>query len=155
MHPHTFVFALMTFLHDLFTVTWIGGLIAMGLVTLPAAKKVFGPGPQTKQFMHAVQKRQSVLVYVSMVGLALTGFLLSKRSPDFTGLFSFASTFSLLLSIKHILMLAMVATALYRSLSAKQGGAAREKLNFALLVLNIGLGVVILLLTGLLVAYAA
>ena len=71
MSAQTIVFGLVTFLHDLFTAVWIGGLIALGLTVMPSVKKVLGKGPQTKKLMDAIQKRHSVWVYVSLVGLVL------------------------------------------------------------------------------------
>ena len=47
MAPQQVAFALVTFLHDLFTAVWVGGLIALGLVVLPAARTAFGIAPQT------------------------------------------------------------------------------------------------------------
>ncbi len=150
------VFAIVTFLHDLFTAVWIGGLITLGLTVLPSAKKVLGMGPQTKKLMDAIQKRLSVLVYVSIVVLMLTGMLQANRNPAFQGLFSFGNSYSTVLTFKHILVLVMVAVALYRSLVlGRRSGPStpsQEKLSAGLLFLNIILGVAILLLTGFSVA---
>lgn len=66
MQGNVLMFTFVTFLHDLFTAVWIGGLIATGAVVLPAAKKLFGMGPQTWRLMQAVQRRLRVLVYISM-----------------------------------------------------------------------------------------
>ncbi len=49
MSAQTIIFALVTFLHDLFTAVWIGGLITLGLTVMPSVKKVLGKGPQTKK----------------------------------------------------------------------------------------------------------
>ena len=109
-------------------------------------------GPQTKQLMDTIQKRLSVLVYISIVGLVLTGLLQANRSPAFQGLFSFASTYSTVLSLKHILVLAMIAVALIRSLVlGRRSGPQtpdQEKLKVGLLFLNIALGIGVLLLSG-------
>jgi len=153
------VFAVITFLHDLFTAVWIGGLITLGITVLPSAKKVLGMGPQTKKLMDAIQKRLSVLVYVSIVGLVLTGFLQANRSPAFQGLFSFGNPYSTVLTLKHILVLAMIAVALYRSLVlGRRSGPStpsQEKLSAGLLFLNIVLGVAVLLLSGFSTALAS
>ena len=153
------VFAIVTFLHDLFTAVWIGGVITLGITVLPSAKKVLGMGPQTKKLMDAIQKRLSVLVYVSIVGLLLTGLLQANRNPAFQGLFSFGNSYSTVLTIKHILVLAMVAVALYRSLVlGRRSGpptSAQERLKAGLLFLNIILGVAILLLSGFSAALAS
>jgi len=150
--PKQTVFAIVTFLHDLFTAVWIGGLITLGITVMPSAKKVLGMGPQTKQLMDAIQKRLSVLVYVSIVGLVLTGLLQANRNPAFQGLFSFGNPYSIVLSLKHILVLAMIVVALYRSLVlGRQSGPStpsQEKLKAGLLFLNIALGIAVLLLSG-------
>jgi len=149
MPNNTIFFALVTFLHDLFTAVWIGGLITLGLTVLPSAKQVLGKGPQTKKLLGTIQKRNSVLVYVSMIGLLLTGLLQANRSPAFQGLFSFVNVYATILSIKHILMIAMIAVTLYRSLAlAHASTPAQEKLKATLLILNIVFGVSILLLSG-------
>ncbi|MFZ5916704.1 MAG: CopD family protein [Chloroflexota bacterium] len=152
------VFALITFLHSLFTAVWVGGLITLGLSVMPSARKVLGKGPQMKQLMDTIQKRLSWLVYGSIVGLALTGLLLSNRTAAFQGLFSFANRYSAVLAVKHLLMLLMVAVALYRSLvlgRRQSQSPAREKLSAGLLFLNMALGIGVLLLSGFSAALAA
>jgi uncharacterized membrane protein len=153
------VFALVTFLHDLFTAIWVGGLITLGIAVLPSARRVLGTGPQTRKLMDAIQKRLSVLVYVSIVGLAVTGVLLGNRSPAFQGLLHFGNAYSAMLALKHILVLAMVAVALIRSLALGRGRgpqkSAQEKLSAGLLFLNVALGVLVLLLTGFAVAFSS
>ncbi len=159
MDPKLIVFAIITFLHDLFTAVWIGGLITLGLTVLPSAKKGLGKGPEMKKLMDAIQKRLSVLVYVSIVGLLLTGLLQANRAADFQGLFSFANTYSIFLSLKHALVLAMIAITLYRSLvlGRRTGPStpAQEKLSVKLLLLNMVLGVAVLLHSGFGAALAA
>lgn len=160
MHPHTTVFAIVTFLHDLFTALWIGGLVAFTFSFLPATRTVIGKKPETIQLVALAQKRQSVIVYVSMVGLAVTGFLLGKRNPDFRGLFSFETTYSALLSIKHVLMIVVVGLALYNSLVI-HGERRRFKpqhkrnLSTAILYINIAGGIIILLLSSILAVSSA
>ena len=149
MPTETIVFALVTFLHDLFTVIWIGGLITLGLTVMPSAKKILGKGPQTKKLMEAIQKRHSVWVYVSMVGLLLTGVLQANRAPAFQGLFSFGNAYSSVLTIKHILGLVMIVITLYRSLAlGSVSTPAQEKLKILLFKMNIILGISILILSG-------
>jgi len=159
MPAQQLVFALVTFLHDLFTAVWIGGLITLGVTVLPSARKVLGMGPQTKKLMDTIQRRLSVLVYVSIVGLVLTGLLLSNRPPAFQGLFRFSNAYSTVLSLKHVLVLAMIAVTLIRSLALgrRRGPStpSQEKLSAGLLFLNIALGVVVLLLSGFSAALSA
>jgi putative copper export protein len=153
------VLTLVTFLHDLFTAIWIGGLITIGITTLPSARQILGKSPQTKQLMEAVQKRHSPLVYISIVGLAVTDMLLSRRAPEFGGLLSFANAYSSWLSVKHILVAIMVAVALLRSLGVGRKGAAlspvEEKKSALLLFVNVFLGIAVLLVSALLAALAS
>lgn len=81
-----------------------------------------------------------------------TGLLQANRSPAFEGLFSFDNAYSTVLAIKHILVVAMIAIVLYRSLvlGRKKGVStpSQEKLKVSLLMVNIVLGIAILLLSG-------
>ncbi|HHX63582.1 MAG TPA: hypothetical protein GX702_01705, partial [Chloroflexi bacterium] len=112
MPPRQIVYALIVFLHDLFTVVWIGGLVSLSLFVLPSAIHLWGRGPEARGLMDGIQRRLRVAVYVSIVGLLLTGILMSRRNPAFTGLFSVGNTYSAILAAKHIAVLSMVVVAL-------------------------------------------
>ncbi len=146
------VSSLVTFLHDLFTVVWIGGIITLGFVVLPAARQTFGTGPETKKLLGAVQKRLRPFVYVSMLGLIVTGALMARQNSDFAGLFSFGNTYSLMLGLKHIFVVAMIAVSLFRSFVLGRRpqplSKSQEKLSMALLFVNIALGIVVLFFSG-------
>jgi putative copper export protein len=159
MPTRQIIFAIVTFLHDLFTVLWIGGLATLAIVVVPAARQVFGTKGETRKLMRSMQQRLSWVVYVSMIGLVVTGFLLSRRSPAFTGLFQVNNTYSLVLTIKHVFVVAMIAIGLYRRLVLAAGrgarGEARENLAMTFLYVNFGIGVAILLLSGFTAALAS
>jgi len=142
-------FALISFFHDLFTVIWMGGMIVTLLAYMPAIKEALGPGPQTKKVMSAFQKKQSVWVYISMVGLILTGLLMNRRSPEFVHLFSVSNPYSISLTIKHVLVLIMMGISLYRALALDQqkGPSSPEKVKLSarLLLVNVTLAVLVLL----------
>ena len=152
------VFAIVTFLHDLFTVVWIGGLITLGITVLPSVKQALGMGPQTKKLMDTIQKRHSILVYVSIVGLVLTGMLQARQASAFEGLFSFANDYSTVLTLKHIVVVAMIVVSLYRSLVlGRRSGPStpsQEKLSVSLVLFNMILGIIVLLLSGFATALA-
>lgn len=158
MTLQTFIFALASFLHNLFTVIWMGGMIVTALVFLPAVKDALGVGPQVKKVMTTFQKRQSVWVYVSMAGLILTGLLMTKHSPEFEALFSFGNAYSTVLSIKHILVVIMIGISLYRALGIEHNTSAttpvKERLNIQLLFVNAALATVALLTSGFVAALA-
>ena len=158
MPVKTLVFAFMSFLHELFTVIWMGGLIVTVLSYLPALKETLEPGQAVKKVMDAFLKHQSKWVYISMGGLILTGLLISKRSPEFAQLFGFGNAFSIVLSIKHMLVILMIGTTLYRSLIVNNPNAAsspkKGKLSFLLLKINVVLAVAVLFTSGLINALA-
>jgi putative copper export protein len=156
MTPQTIVFALVSFFHDLFTAIWMGGLLVTVLAYLPAVKNALGAGPQVKKVMMEFQKRQSVWVYVSMVGLILTGLLMTNRSPQFESLFGFGNPYSVALSIKHILVIAMIGVSLYRVLVLGRSAMTpeKERLNMKLLFINAALAVLVLLTSGFAAALA-
>ncbi len=179
MDPKVFTFSIVLFLHNLFTVVWMGGMIVNAISFMPSVRSTLGPGPEMKKVMAAFRKRQSLFVYISMVGLIVTGFLMSRRSPEFVRLFAFSNPFSIALSLKHILVLIMIGIALYRALilgrqqppapqGKKQPGpgqpgqppkpgagpSGKEKLNALLLSINAVLAVVVLLLSAFVSAMA-
>ena len=182
MGSQTVGYAVVLFLHDLFLTVWMGGMIVNALSFLPSVRSALGPGPQVKQVMAVFKKKQSTWVYISMVGLLITGVMLSRHDPQFAGLFTFGSAYATALSLKHILVLIVMAVALYRSLGLKSspmppqgaqgphagpkggqgvpqrppaGPSGKEKLSVQLLYLNAGLAVLILLLSAFVRALAA
>jgi uncharacterized membrane protein len=158
MDPKLLVTVLVIFLHNLFTVVWMGGLIVSVISFLPALKRAYnGATPQVKKVMRQYQRRHSVWVYISMGGLLLTGMILSNFNPGYSRLFNFENTFSTVLSIKHILVLLMIVVTLYRSLvSGKIKGALtpqQENLNQVLMVGNAVLAVLVLLASAAVMAF--
>lgn len=140
------------FLHNVFTVMWIGGMITLSLIILPVTSKVLGRGAQTKALADRIQSRLSWFVWVSIIGLLVTGVLLSNRAAAFDGPFSFDTTYSAVLSVKHITVGLMVALAATRRwfLRVKVGRNQRgmRKASLALLGGNVFLGLLVLLLSS-------
>lgn len=153
------IFSIITFLHDLGTVIWIGGLITLGVFVFPAVKKKLKSPESIKQIIHAVQKRFRIPMVMSIVVLTVSGILMSRRNPQVTGAFAFDNPYVTVLSIKHIFVIGMVILAVIRTIitsrkpvppdtgstemRAKKGGV--EKI---LLVLNILFGIAVLFLSG-------
>lgn len=93
-----------------------------------------------------------------MVGLILTGLLMAKRRPEFETLFGFSNPYSAGLSIKHILIIAMIGIALYRSLVLGRPKAGmtpeKEHLSLQLVLVNAALALAVLLASGFAAALA-
>jgi putative copper export protein len=142
---------ILLFLHNVFTATWIGGLLLMVLVILPGLKK--NPNiKEPKVAVRSVQKRLSVVAIISMVGLAATGMLMSRLLAGNRGLFNFTTPYTVMLSIKHILMLVMVALAVVRlslnKKNEKQNSQKIERISVMVLMLNAIVGLVVLFLSA-------
>ena len=124
----------------------------MAVVILPSVKKQIGPGPEAKKLIAIMKSRLSLLTYISMIGLLVTGFLLSNSSPLFTGYLDTSTQYSLLLTVKHIVIALMVIISLFRSLGIERmnlEGPKEQKLGALLLLINVILGISILLISGL------
>ncbi len=127
-------------------------MLTLGLTVFPSIKKVLDMGPQTVKLINVIQGKMSKLVYVSIVGLFITGAIQGKMIPEFQGLFHFGNTYSLILGIKHILFIIMIIIAILRSQvigrNMKGPNPRVNKTKAILLMLNMLLGVVVLLLSG-------
>ena len=145
------VYGLVKGLHDLATAIWIGGLIQLSFVVLPAFKSKLKEGKELRPLLMDIQNRLSLLVAISIPILVITGILESWHSKDFQGFFSFGNTYSTLLSIKHILVVAMICIAISRkALMARniEKLKSREKLSAITLFANALIGVAVVILSG-------
>jgi uncharacterized membrane protein len=149
---------LVIFLHDFFTAIWVGGLFMITLTTLPALKNILGHSPESEKTMDAIMRRHSKWVYISIVGLIITGVMLARGSNEFSGLFNFSSVYNSLLSIKHILVILMVGLALIRSLGfkslAKAPDMKKKKMSLLMMHLNALAGLLVLFLSALTASFS-
>lgn len=125
----------------------------MVLTLVPTLKNEFGKTPQTQNLMKVITRKHRVWVYVSIVGLFITGMVLGKASGDFLGLMSFENLYSSLTAVKHILIFAMIIIAIFRStVFGKQDiklTPKQNKVSMLLLIINFILGLLVLLLSSL------
>ncbi|NLC13110.1 MAG: hypothetical protein GX768_03565 [Chloroflexi bacterium] len=145
------VMNIVRFLHTLFTVLWIGGLVLTAFVILPGIRK----NPKVSEPMVAIdgiQDRLKPFALTSMAGLVITGLLLGRSSKNFTGLMGFGTTYMTALSIKHILIVVMVILAFVRLSINKRVKVEKkpqlQKASAGVLVLNALLGIVVLFLSS-------
>jgi uncharacterized membrane protein len=98
--------------HMLATVLWIGGLAAISIIVLPAARKVLNPG-DFADLLAAMQKRLDPLGWFSIIVLLASGMLQMSSSPNYEGLLTIRGVWAASLLIKHILFGLMVLTSGY------------------------------------------
>jgi len=150
--PKQVVFGIVRSLHDLFTALWIGGLLTTAISFMPVFKKVKKEIPGLVKFLADYQKRLATIALISVVGLWITGLLLSKQSPAYSGFMDFSTTTNRILSIKHILILYMIAIALYRRFvlgrKLKNFNESQQKTYGILLMVNSVLALIVLFLSG-------
>ena len=150
-----FLQTLVGFLHNLFTAMWIGGMLTLLIVVMPSMKKTLGKSKESHALNTQIKKTLSILTYISIVGLIITGLMMGKKAQlagDYSGFFSFTNEYSTLLSIKHMLYILMVGLAIFRSLIVdklkKPTHEVKMKLNIITLIVNVIAGLAVLLLSA-------
>ena len=155
MATQKIVFTLISFLHNFFTVIWVGGLAFMILTFFPSVKKSIGKSPQAKDLVTQITRQHRGWVYISIVGLFVTGMLLGKANPNQTGFMHFDTTYAVIASVKHILTFLMILVAVFRSVFfGKEHAGSNKKNNLGKLpiLINFVLGVIVLLISSIMAA---
>jgi len=150
-------------LHMLATVLWIGGLAALSLIVLPAARKALDGGAYAA-LLAALQKRLDPLGWFSVIVLLATGMVQMSSNPNYEGFLSIQSIWAGSILIKHLLFGLMVFVSGYITwillpalrraaiLQARggdaSGGDRLRKREAFLLRINLVLAVFVLLLTA-------
>lgn len=150
---NTILIALSTWLHTLATIVMIGYFIFTSLIYLPVLEHQM----QTKALRDLLEKvsaRLKPFFGGSLLIFLVTGTHLMLINEDYLGLGDFfANPWSILIVIKHVLVLPFLALAVFseRAFLNKISDEKPEALRQYKLALNINtiLGVVILLLTSL------
>ncbi|MGW8224117.1 MAG: CopD family protein [Anaerolineales bacterium] len=151
-------------LHMLATVAWIGGLVALVVLVLPAAKKSLEPATYAN-FLEQVQRRLDPLAWLSLAILLATGLFQMSANPNYTGFLSISNRWAVAMLLKHLLFIVMIGISAYltwgilpalRRIALRQAkgldSQAAEQLQDRerlLLRLNLVLGILILAMTAL------
>jgi len=154
---------LIFWLHMLATVTWIGSLVAISWLVLPAAAKTLKP-VERLAFLEALQTRLEPIAWFSMGLLAVTGLFQLSANPHYDGFLSISGQWSVAILVKHSLaaiMLVVSAIQTWDVLPAIRRGLMRagkadpaelahlHRKETLLLRLNLILGLLILAATAL------
>lgn len=100
--PPSWVMALIFWLHMLVTVAWIGSLVAISILVLPASTQTLKLADQLS-FISAVQKRLEPIAWFSMALLLMTGLFQLSLSPHYDGFLALSTQWSMAILIKHSL----------------------------------------------------
>ena len=145
------------FFHNLFTAVWIGGLAMLALTVIPTMRKRVrlpeeeGQG-KAIEFFQDMTLRHRKWVFISIIGLFITGLMLGKISGDSSGFMRFDTQYDILASIKHIATFLMIIAAAIRLLivsgKIKPARSAKGKQGIPLIYANFVLGVIVLFLSA-------
>ena len=89
------------------TVVWIGGLAALTLLVLPAARKTLDAGAYAN-LLKAIQRRLDPLGWICLLILAVTGMFQMSASPNYQGFLEIGSRWAAAILIKHLVFFAMI-----------------------------------------------
>jgi uncharacterized membrane protein len=152
-------------LHMLATIVWVGGLAALALLVLPAARQSLD-NQGFAAFLERLQHRLDLVGWFSLAVLAGTGMFQMSAHPAYEGFLAFNSLWAGAILVKHLVFLGMIAVSAYLTwgvlprlrrlalLQMKDSNADGEKarlsaVNTALLRLNLIFAVIVLALTAL------
>jgi len=110
--PPYLALSLAYWLHMLATVTWIGGLAALGILILPVAHLSLEPGAYA-DFIYRVQRRLDPVGWASLLVLVGSGLFQMSASPHYTGFLSVESRWAGAILAKHLVFLAMSGVSAY------------------------------------------
>jgi uncharacterized membrane protein len=114
-------------------------------------------GAESGRLMSEISKRFTPLANYSIILLVVTGILLSGSNKQFTGSGTFENNWILVLTLKHILVLAMIVIHFYRGLLlipkiGRTESAARkqslQKRSLNSVKVNFFFGILVLLLSA-------
>ena len=166
MDTPSWALAFAYWLHMIATVIWIGGLAALALFIIPAARKSLPVG-EFAVMLEGLQRRLDPWGWFCLAVLLATGMLQMSANPNYNGFLAFNNRWAVAILLKHLLFLGMAAISAYitwgllpqlRRLSFQLAHAkgddqdsvseklfAQERL---LIYINLVLGILILALTA-------
>lgn len=143
--------ALSVWLHALGTVILIGHYLLLAVIYLPVLERGGG------MFLSQISKRSRFWMYGSLVIFMVTGIYLMLVDPNYLGVGDFGNLWSVMMLIKHLLIVGMIALGFWYNAFLRVGpmmastnsadmGIRRFRLYSNLMAIS---GVLVLLLTAL------
>jgi uncharacterized membrane protein len=162
--PSTWALSLAYWLHMLATVAWIGGLVTLSVLVLPAARQSLDDKAYAS-LLARLRRRLDPLSWACLIVLAATGMFQMSANPNYQGFLAFDNSWAIAILAKHLVFLAMIGVSAFltwgviprlqrAALLASRGQEAPEAQRWQrqekqLLRLNLVLGVLVLALTAL------
>jgi uncharacterized membrane protein len=162
--PSVWALSLAYWLHMLATVAWIGGLVTLSVLVLPAAHETLDDKAYAA-LIGRLRRRLDPLAWACLLVLVATGLFQMSANPNYQGFLAIDNTWAIAILIKHLLFLGMIGVSAFltwgilprlqrAALLAAHGKEAPEagrwqRQEKILLQVNLVLGVLILALTAL------
>ena len=148
-----FLIPLSNVLHTLATVIFIGHYLLLSLLYLPVLSKMEQGGAAA---LSEISKRSRAWLYIALGLFALTGIYLTLADPYYLGLGKFQNAWSVLMLVKHVLILGMIGLGFWFNVIVRVGSLLCSTSNSVLGVARLRLysnlmsvcGVLVLLLTA-------
>lgn len=100
--------ALLFWIHMLATATWIGSLVSIAVLVLPAAARVLQPAERLS-LIELVRRRLEPITWFSVSLLVVTGLFQMSVNPQYNGFLSTSGRWSLAMLTKHLLVGTLIA----------------------------------------------
>jgi uncharacterized membrane protein len=112
----TAILAISYFFHLIATVVWIGGLAALVLLVLPAARRIKGDDPARaaalESLLSAIRARFFPITQFALVVLVVTGLIQMAGDEHYDGVLQFENDWSRAILLKHVAVAGMFACGL-------------------------------------------
>lgn len=99
-------------LHMLATVVWIGGMAALTILVLPAARAAL-PEERYPAFLQALQRRLDPLAWTSLIVLLATGMFQMSANPNYSGFLAIDNRWAVAILVKHLVFFGMTGVSAY------------------------------------------
>ena len=147
--------------HLVATVVWIGGIVFMAFVVMPAT----ATEPGSWRLLSSIQRRFAPMANLSLIVLIVTGMVQLTASSNYVGFLNLSNTWAKAIFLKHIAVGGMILAGLYMNLvlqpdisrmtmllgsgKARPGDAAAlTRRQSQLTQINVVLAIVVLLFTA-------
>ena len=147
--------AIVTWLHLIATVLWIGGIAFILFIAMPSAKQIMGP--EAGKLMGVISKRFTLLANYSIALLVLTGAAMAVLNNRFSSTAILENNWIAILVAKHVLVFTMIAIHFYRGwilapkimrTKSEPGKISMQSRSLNLVKVNLALGLIVLLLSA-------
>ena len=112
MSPADVALVLAYWLHMVATVVWIGGIVSLSILVIPAAFKSLD-SQDYAQLLRSIQKRLDPLGWLCMAILVVTGLIQMSLNENYQGFLTFDSPWAAAILLKHLLFLIMIGISSY------------------------------------------